>query len=502
MKPEQLVKYFKQHLDKIYLAMWQFTLIECIGQGGNGLVYEANLLGEVVAIKFLLIEGNGQTKNKKLKRFLAEYFNVIMLENLQGIVRYIDFDLLKIKEESIELEVPVIIMKKYNCSLLENQKTKSKEEFLNLFNFLLEVVEKIHTAGIIHRDLKPENILYDGFNFVLADFGIANYNPEIFKIKAVTEKKERLGNRLFSAPEQEKSGIKPANTMDIYSIGQILHWYVTGTIHRGTGRNDISEIFNGCEIEDRVIHKCLANDPKKRFQTISEIKDFIKKEQSLRKEINIWDYLELFDLICRRNFPKYDYHFAYCKDVNRIDKLLNDLMTNLSKFDRQLWWHKGMGNNHLSLLHLGEGKWRIVAYEYKILEIWIHNDGNVFNNFILVHYGADDPFIVGSNHLFNTVLVDDHYHVSYSEYQNGFAEINGEVVELSKHKVELITREEKEGYFFIGTKYDCILQPRNDEAVIEFLSKIGKNSKLISKKLYSFALKIRMNKHDKVAMEM
>lgn len=111
MKPEQLIKYFKQHLDKIDLAMGQFTLIECIGQGGNGLVYEANLLGEVVAIKFLLIEGNGQTKNKKLKRFLAEYFNVIMLENLQGIVRYIDFDLLKIKEESIELEVPVIIMK-------------------------------------------------------------------------------------------------------------------------------------------------------------------------------------------------------------------------------------------------------------------------------------------------------------------------------------------------------------------------------------------------------
>ena len=88
MKPEQLIKYFKQHLDKIDLAMGQFTLIECIGQGGNGLVYEANLLGEVVAIKFLLIEGNGQTKNKKLKRFLAEYFNKKVREEVTPVLKY------------------------------------------------------------------------------------------------------------------------------------------------------------------------------------------------------------------------------------------------------------------------------------------------------------------------------------------------------------------------------------------------------------------------------
>jgi serine/threonine protein kinase len=119
-----------------------------------------------------------------------------------------------------------------------------------LFKFLINAVSFIHSHGIIHRDLKPENILVEGDQYVLADFGIANYNPEMFLLKADTPKGERLGNRRFSAPEQEDGGVLPHPTMDIYAMGQIIQWFVTGSIHRGTQRARISDIIPGCEVHD------------------------------------------------------------------------------------------------------------------------------------------------------------------------------------------------------------------------------------------------------------
>lgn len=59
---------------------------------------------------------------------------------------------------------------------------------------------------------------------------------------------ERLGNRLFSAPEQENANTKPAKTMDIYAIGQVLQWFATGETHRGTGRESIPGISEALKI--------------------------------------------------------------------------------------------------------------------------------------------------------------------------------------------------------------------------------------------------------------
>ena len=218
MSFERLSRYLNSVSFNITLTLGDFNLTRPLGQGGNGVVYGAAINDKDVAIKFLVTDAIGGTKNTKIRRFLAEYFNIITIEDPLFIVRYIDYDLMIFEDDDGVLDVPVIIMKRYQSSLKEIQKKKTKEGFLNLFRFLIDSVKKIHSNGIVHRDIKPENILVDGTKFALADFGIANFNPEMFKILADTEKKERLGNRLFSAPEQEKPGIEAHPTMDI------CHW--------------------------------------------------------------------------------------------------------------------------------------------------------------------------------------------------------------------------------------------------------------------------------------
>jgi len=497
---QRFTEFIKTTSLKITLSIGEIELIDKIGQGGNGLVYSAKNLNNVFAIKFLLSDSTGKTLQTKKQRFLAEYFNVVSLRDSKGIVRYIDFDILTIQDREGLIEIPVILMRQYDKSLAK-EKASSSEDFLNLAQFLLATVESIHNQGIIHRDIKPENILIDEFGHVLADFGIANYNPEIFELRAKTESKERIGNRLFSAPEQEKGGVIAHPTMDIYAIGQVLQWFATGETHRGTNRKKIKSVFEELGDYDYVIEKCLSNNPEDRFQTIKEIKDLLR--QLSMKEKDIWKYIYDFGHVLVSNFPKNETRIIHTNNHARIDKLLQSFKDQEEKFENHLWWHDGSGNFEFKLNNKGIGMWKFWDSEYFIKEMWIHYDNSFFNDFILVHYDKGEPFVVNGKETYYTSIVDGEHHISYSEYQNGFAEINDDIIPLSEHHVEFIERQEEEGYFFIATRFHCVLRTRNDKAVREFIEKIkAVNGKIDIDELKVFEREIRKHKHPEVLMNL
>ncbi len=93
--------------------------------------------------------------------------------------------------------------------------------------------------------------------------------------------------------------------------------------------------------------------------------------------------------------------------------------------------------------------------------------------------------------------------ISYSEYQNGYAEINDEVINLSKHKVEVIERQKEYGYFFIGTIYHCILRPENDSNVCNFIQRIKNNDgKLDIEEFKKFQREVRKHRSPEVSMRL
>jgi hypothetical protein len=78
------------------------------------------------------------------------------------------------------------------------------------------------------------------------------------------------------------------------------------------------------------------------------------------------------------------------------------------------------------------------------------------------------------------LLFDDkHLYFSDSEHENGYAEIDGEIVKLSEHRVEVVSRRKEGGYLFIGTHYSCVLQTSNDQSIREFMEKIENNPKIV-----------------------
>lgn len=492
---QRFSKFIKAQNDLITLSFGEIHLTAILGQGGNGIVYSGNVIDKNIALKFLITDSTGSTKKTKTKRFLAEYFNVVSLKDSSGIVKYFGYDNLTINDELGEEAIPVILMKQYDSSLASSDDKRTEEDFRKLLFFLLDTVEKLHNEGIIHRDIKPENILVSGGEFYLADFGIASYNPEIFFLRAETKKGERLGNRLFSAPEQEDSGIVAKETMDVYAIGQVLHWYVHGKTHRGTEREAIGYKIEGLKEFDRMIEKCLSNDPKNRFQNIGEIRSYLDST----KKKDPWEYIRNLASILRRSYPNNDYRFVHVIEPKKIDRLFQNLMEVESEFDTNLWKHDGSGNLDFKLTKSSEGIWRFDEEEFVIKELWIHYDSSGFNDFILVHYDKGTPFEVDGKQFFETSIVDGKHHISYSELQNGYAEIDNEIVKLKDHDVDFICRQRNEGVFFVSTIYHSILRSRNDESVRKFIENALVNG-ITMDDLQLFERDIRRHKHREIEL--
>ena len=142
-------------------------------------------------------------------------------------------------------------------------------------------------------------------DFVLSDFGIANYNPELYTLKAKTEKRERLANYEFSAPEQAEKDANPDPSMDIYALGQVCQWYVFGETHKGTNRTRITDIFKSEETEviEIVLNKCLYNNPKERYQNINEIFGHINQIKDSRRKVDPFKEMYLLDDVISATCP-------------------------------------------------------------------------------------------------------------------------------------------------------------------------------------------------------
>ncbi len=106
------------------------------------------------------------------------------------------------------------------------QENPDLETRLNLFERITEAVAHAHQRLIVHGDIKPNNIrIRDDGSVKLMDFGVARLlnsdDSEDAGLRALTP--------AFAAPEQ-KAGEETTPASDIWSLGAVLAWLMTGQI--------------------------------------------------------------------------------------------------------------------------------------------------------------------------------------------------------------------------------------------------------------------------------
>ncbi|MFI8793900.1 RNA-binding domain-containing protein [Streptomyces sp. NPDC055105] len=82
--------------------------------------------------------------------------------------------------------------------------------------------------GWVHRDIKPSNVLRLDGRWVLADWGIARRPPGQTTHPHRTRVGVSMGSEGFAAPELSIDAHSAGPSADVYSLGQLIGWAVTG----------------------------------------------------------------------------------------------------------------------------------------------------------------------------------------------------------------------------------------------------------------------------------
>ena len=100
---------------------------------------------------------------------------------------------------------------------------------IKIFQQMCQAVQYLHQNSILHRDLKPANILVSTEGVVkLLDFGIAKLlGASAFGNSDVTSVQGQLMTPGYASPEQ-MNGAPLQAASDIYSLGTILYFLLTG----------------------------------------------------------------------------------------------------------------------------------------------------------------------------------------------------------------------------------------------------------------------------------
>ena len=90
---------------------------------------------------------------------------------------------------------------------------------------LAEGLDDIHTAGLLHRDLKPGNVILGAEGPRVIDFGLAGL---IDGAGDITHTSGMVGTPVCMAPEQAKSPKDLTTAVDVYALGAVLMFAMTG----------------------------------------------------------------------------------------------------------------------------------------------------------------------------------------------------------------------------------------------------------------------------------
>src|ERR1700682_197603 len=265
----------------------RYEILGALGVGGGGEVYRARdpRRGRELAIKML----SRKLSDSKLdvKRFEREAGSASAL-NHPNIVTI--FELGQVDSTYY------IAMELVEGDLLRGMLRAGPIPLQIVISIAAQITDglaKAHAAGVVHRDLKPENLMVsrDGLVKIL-DFGLAKVvSPDtdpLLELETVSTSETNsgvlLGTVPYMSPEQA-SGLPLDFRSDQFSFGSLLYEMVTGKRafpHHGAAQilaailRDQPEAAASLNPQAPaplcwVIDRCLAKDPKNRYDSTQHL---------------------------------------------------------------------------------------------------------------------------------------------------------------------------------------------------------------------------------------
>ncbi len=268
---------------RFLLRHWhRYELEECLGVGGQSLVYRATdrRWRRSVAVKLLT-----RPDRRAVTRFRCE---------AESLARIAHPAVLEPYETGVVDGIPYLAMQLVNGpSLMGVRAATSLEQRVELIRQVAWGLQAAHDLGIVHRDVKPANILVEragdgAWRSYLADFGIARAHDGA----RVTQTGALVGTLSYLAPERLR---RPARELDhrsdVYALGVTFYEFLTGcSPHAASStvetllrirdgiieppRREMPELSPRLEA---ILMRCLAIEPDARYPSAGALAEDLER---------------------------------------------------------------------------------------------------------------------------------------------------------------------------------------------------------------------------------
>lgn len=276
------------------LSFDKYKVISRIGEGGMGLVYEAEhtVIEKRVAMKIL--REDFSRRPEVVERFRQEAKSASRIGH-ENIVDISDFGTTPHGSSYFVMEY---LDGEDLANVLAREGTLSTERIAHILLQCCRALGAAHAKGIVHRDIKPENVFLVSRgkkrDFVkIVDFGIAKMSD--IETEGAPGRKLTKTGMIFGTPEymspEQAAGKALDHRVDVYALGVILFEGLTGRVpfvgdsfmgiltqHMFEEPPPLREVnprvSTSAEME-MVIYKALAKDPDQRYGSMQELEDAI-----------------------------------------------------------------------------------------------------------------------------------------------------------------------------------------------------------------------------------
>ncbi|MFY9345916.1 MAG: protein kinase [Planctomycetota bacterium] len=273
-------------------AIAGFRLLRRIGQGGMGVVYEAEQDNPRRRVALKLMQPSLGTE--RLRRFELEGAVLGRLHhpNIAQIFTCGTF-------RGALGDQPFLVMELIDGVDLRTHAGRAKlglPERLALFAQVADGVHHAHGRGVVHRDLKPDNVLVDSLGTAkVLDFGVARAKDSSLDLTSMaTRAGELIGTLSYMAPEQ-LAGNPDAITArsDIYSLGVMLYELLSNRLPHEVAGLPIAAAIHILTDEPpaplarldarlrgdlaTIVAKAMGRDPARRYATAADFAADIRR---------------------------------------------------------------------------------------------------------------------------------------------------------------------------------------------------------------------------------
>ena len=156
-----------------------------------------------------------------------------------------------------------------------------------IFDQVLDAIEFAHSQGVLHRDISPRNVLVMNDDepplVAVSDFGLGKSKADF--PESTRSSVAALGHYDYTAPEQ-LARLKDASVRsDVYSLGKLLNFVMTGKDPR---------VIHTCDFTS-ICKRATAIDPEDRYPTVTAL----RSDFEVAKELLFGESLQRSEMTLR-----------------------------------------------------------------------------------------------------------------------------------------------------------------------------------------------------------